>query len=175
MQITCENCFTLYESSEKNSRPIGCPYCGHLNQANTTAKDQGPDQSKTMLNLLEGEMQEEGSAVRKLIVGKTPSLLPQQEMLVEVLEGEKKGQKFAVRKPKITVGRKGSDIQLSDPEVSRRHCVVAVFGDALILRDLGSSNGTMVNRSLVKEILLKEGDQIRMGDTVLTVSLRKIL
>jgi hypothetical protein len=160
MHTTCENCFTLHEPSGIDGRPIGCPYCGHMNQARIDVKDRGPDQSKSVLNFLDGEMLEEGSAVRKLIFGIPPPSCPRMNRWSGSWKAKKKDQTFSVRKPKITIGRKGPDIQLSDSEVSRRHCVIPVFGDALMFRDLQSSNGTMVNRSLVKEIPLKDGDQM---------------
>jgi len=174
MQTHCDQCFTAYHLPEKNTRPVGCPYCGFVNDGKAKANGHGPDQSKTMLNFLAGEMKGEVSEVKRLINGKLPSLSPGHEILVEILEGDKKGQKFAVRKPKISVGRKGSDIELSDAEVSRRHCVVAVFADTVILRDLGSSNGTMVNEFLVKEVVLKNRDRIQVGGTVISISLRNI-
>jgi len=175
MQLHCEHCFTPYKVPDKGSPSVGCPYCGYVNEAKSSSKETGPDQSKTMLNFLEGELQGEISEVKRLIAGKLPLLEPGHEIFVEILEGQRKGHRFAVRKPKISLGRKGSDIQMSDPEVSRRHCVIAAFRTTLILRDLGSSNGTMVNRFLVKEAILKPTDRIRIGETVLMVSLRKII
>lgn len=175
MQINCEHCYTLYNLPDNATTPIGCPYCGHANESKMPVKnEQGPDQSRTMVNYLEGETKEEVSAIKKLTLGNNPSLPSGLEMLVEILEGEKKGQKFAARKARITVGRKGSDILLNDAEVSRHHCVIAAFGEIMILRDLGSSNGTMVNQYIVKETFLKSEDKIRLGDTVMTASLRKI-
>lgn len=61
------------------------------------------------------------------------------------------------------------DIVLSDPTVSRRH-VRLVFSDGTwSLRDLGSTNGTSVNGSLVKRCQLRPGDRLRLGDEILLV------
>lgn len=176
MQTSCENCFTVFNVPEKMAVAMACPYCGHIFQSSSEKKKKadGPDQSKTMVNFLDGEMQEENSVVKKIASGRSPGLPPGLEMLVVFHEGDKKGQKFAVRRPTITLGRKNSNIQLNDPEISRHHCVIAAFGESLVLRDLGSSNGTMVNQYIVKEAVLKHQDKIRVGSTVMSVSLRKI-
>ncbi|MDP8229055.1 MAG: FHA domain-containing protein, partial [Candidatus Electryoneaceae bacterium] len=46
---------------------------------------------------------------------------------------------------KLTVGRSGSDIIISNPKVSRRHASIHRAGDVIIVEDLGSTNGTFIN------------------------------
>jgi adenylate cyclase len=59
-------------------------------------------------------------------------------------------------------------IQLLDTIVSKEHCIVEQQGTSMILRDLGSMNGTFVNGERVAGTrLLRHGDEIRMGNTVL--------
>ncbi len=68
----------------------------------------------------------------------------------------------------IVLGRKSSDIVLSDPTVSRRHAELRFDGGRWTVRDLDSSNGTFVNEQKVAEPLeLRHNDQIRCGATVL--------
>src|SRR5207253_750216 len=61
-----------------------------------------------------------------------------------------------------------SDLKLpiSDPAVSRRHCVVSREAEHFKIRDLKSRNGTLINGNSVQEQDLKHGDQISIGDSI---------
>jgi transcriptional regulator with GAF, ATPase, and Fis domain len=61
------------------------------------------------------------------------------------------------------------ELRLSDPLVSRRHASLSVIGDELRLVDLGSTNGTFVDRVRVTEAFLRGGERILLGDTSLLV------
>jgi hypothetical protein len=61
------------------------------------------------------------------------------------------------------------DIVLDDPFASRTHIELGAHAGRLHLLDLGSKNDTYVNRLKVKETWLKDGDAIRLGDTMLQV------
>lgn len=67
----------------------------------------------------------------------------------------------------ISIGRDpANDFWVADGALSRRHCVVTNRTDQFILRDLGSKNGTFVNRVPITEQALRDGDHITMGDSV---------
>jgi predicted component of type VI protein secretion system len=72
----------------------------------------------------------------------------------------------------VTIGRQAAicDLVTPDPKVSRRHCRIEPVEHGWRLTDLSSSNGTWVDQKQVGELLLREGDQIRLGDTVLRFS-----
>jgi predicted component of type VI protein secretion system len=66
-----------------------------------------------------------------------------------------------------TIGREGCDIELADPEASRRHAAIRRAGEALLIEDLGSTNGTFVNGERIgAPRRLSEGDEVRIGETV---------
>ncbi len=68
----------------------------------------------------------------------------------------------------ITIGRDPAcDIVIDTDMVSRRHAQVERRGRAFLLRDAGSSNGTVVNRSTDHQHVLQDGDVIRLGDAVM--------
>ena len=70
----------------------------------------------------------------------------------------------------ITIGRSGDNVLvLDDPAVSRHHARIQARGGALVLTDLGSTNGTRVNGSSIREVVLGDGDDIGIGDTVISV------
>jgi len=56
-----------------------------------------------------------------------------------------------------------NDFTLTDPAVSGSHCEIRVTAQSVVIKDLGSTNGTFVNRALVREALLHEGDRIHLG------------
>ena len=57
------------------------------------------------------------------------------------------------------------DIVLTDPNVSRQHAEIRKQDDGFMLLDLGSTNGTRVNRRDVKQVVLQHGDRIELGTT----------
>src|SRR3954462_5557493 len=66
-----------------------------------------------------------------------------------------------------TIGREGCDVNLMDPEVSRRHAAIRDQGGNLAIEDLGSTNGTFVNDKRISEVtVLNDGDIVRLGNTV---------
>ena len=56
-----------------------------------------------------------------------------------------------------------NDFTLTDPGVSGSHCEILVAEQSVLIRDLGSTNGTYVNRAPVREAMLREGDRIHLG------------
>jgi pSer/pThr/pTyr-binding forkhead associated (FHA) protein len=69
----------------------------------------------------------------------------------------------------LVVGRKAGDLILDDPLVSSRHCHVFLRDGEYVLQDLGSTNGTMVDGRLVREVTLRPGNEIAIGSTRLIV------
>jgi hypothetical protein len=78
------------------------------------------------------------------------------------------GQRFTLSKPETTIGRHaGNDVAIQHPEVSRRHASITLEGGGFVLRDLGSNNGTFVNRQrLSRPQALRDGDVIMLGGAV---------
>jgi len=68
----------------------------------------------------------------------------------------------------VSVGRANDcTIVLADPNVSRRHAEIRPSGDGFVVVDLGSTNGIKVNDARVAEHQLREGDEVRFGNTVM--------
>jgi class 3 adenylate cyclase len=71
---------------------------------------------------------------------------------------------FPLEKPLTKIGRTPHcDLVINDPLVSREHCLLQVKTGELILEDLNSANGTLVNDQRITRIVLKHGDRIRLG------------
>jgi len=88
--------------------------------------------------------------------------------VLTVKSGTLAGRTFEIRKD-VTIGRTSLvDVDLADPSVSRRHATLARHGEAWVLTDLGSQNGTSVNGKRIREpAALRDGDQIRLGAILL--------
>ena len=72
---------------------------------------------------------------------------------------------------RLFVGRSpASDLLLSDPLVSRRHLAFEIIGGVVRVSDLDSTNGSLVNGLTIGEIVVRGGEQIRIGGTTLLVS-----
>lgn len=85
--------------------------------------------------------------------------------------GGQVGTRFIVKQRPLGGGRHPSqEIQLLDQEVSRRHFLIRMEGDDHVVTELQAANGVYVNNTKVKEHKLQEGDQIRVGATVLVYS-----
>lgn len=78
-----------------------------------------------------------------------------------------------LREAVVTLGRSVDNVlEVPDPNMSRRHCVIERRGDHdFILTDCNSSNGTRVNGERILSHELKDGDRIEVGSTVLQFSL----
>ncbi|MFQ5556632.1 MAG: FHA domain-containing protein [Acidimicrobiales bacterium] len=88
---------------------------------------------------------------------------PHQGLFV-VVHGAKAGARYSLDSDVITVGRHPrSEIFLDDITVSRRHAEVRREGSRYWVRDVGSLNGTYVNRELVDDVELHDGDEVQVG------------
>jgi pSer/pThr/pTyr-binding forkhead associated (FHA) protein len=98
-----------------------------------------------------------------------PEAPPAARSLV-VIDGPATGQRYTVSANESISGREGPDIALnSDTTASRRHASFRSVGDSVMVRDLGSTNGTIVNGIRVQEMSLRPGDTVRIGATTLRV------
>jgi len=87
---------------------------------------------------------------------------------VRVKNGPAKGSTFDIGEEPLSIGREPScGIQVLDKGASRNHAEIFRIGEMCFIRDLDSRNGTYVNDNKIEEELLREGDRIQIGATVL--------
>lgn len=90
---------------------------------------------------------------------------------------EVNGRRRPVNPPGVVLGRgTDADIQINDPGVSRRHAEIRLMpegpgGIRVVLVDLGSTNGTLVNGRRATEAELTDGSTVRIGNTTMTLRL----
>src|SRR6187402_1684046 len=93
---------------------------------------------------------------------------------IRVLDGADRGRVFQNLMPPITIGREeGNTIQLNDERVSRYHVKIQEDNNRLVLTDLDSTNGTKVNGEDIQLRILKFGDMIALGRSVLLFGSRE--
>src|SRR5258708_31583558 len=84
-----------------------------------------------------------------------------------VIYGLELGRKYNLDQANVIIGRSSkSDVQIDQESVSRNHAKIINTGKSIILRDLGSTNGTYVNDQLIDEYVLRDGDFIKTAPTI---------
>jgi hypothetical protein len=75
----------------------------------------------------------------------------------------------------LEIGREGDRLRVDDPQVSRRHARIDLSGDRVLIRDLGSQNGTYVNDERIgAERPLAVGDTIQVGHATLRLAVAEV-
>jgi pSer/pThr/pTyr-binding forkhead associated (FHA) protein len=146
---------------------VYCPECGFQNPeaANYCSKcgtllvrDAPPADSTMTFTPDEGEM-ESGTGVEGV----------QGPALVVRSGGGRVGEEFRPQGPETTIGRSPDcGIFLDDVTVSRRHAVLAERDGRFWIDDLGSLNGTFLNRRRIESAALDDGDELQIGKYRLT-------
>ncbi len=155
-------------------RRVVCSRCGHVNQAEARfcsscgaplaptaegAGGDGDDDITTTLTLSAVNAAEDEDELERYLEG-----LPEGVGLLVIRHGPETGSSYRLEAPATAVGRHpDSDIFLDDITVSRRHVTIDKLDDGYRLRDVGSLNGTYVNRERVDEARLHHGDEVQIG------------
>jgi pSer/pThr/pTyr-binding forkhead associated (FHA) protein len=147
---------------------VYCPECGFQNPeaANYCSKcgaalvrdSAGED---TTMALTPEELEGDNSPLEDLGIG-GPALVVRSG-------GGRAGEHFVPQDETTTIGRSPDcDIFLDDVTVSRQHAVLRRNGDAFVIEDQGSLNGTFVNRERIESAELTDGDEVQVGKYRLT-------
>jgi hypothetical protein len=150
---------------------VHCPECGFVNTdgANYCQKcgaflgqsEAAPDSSTATYRIDE---------TGELVPVELDEVVARQGAAVVVRAGGGRvGESFPLEGDRVTIGRRpDSDIFLDDVTVSRDHALLVRRGGDFHLDDLGSLNGTYVNRSRIESRRLEDGDELQIGKYKLT-------
>ncbi len=145
MAVLCPHCKTTLQEQEIQETVTGGRVCPHCQRA----LDEPPSVEATT------PTEDSPPTPRKLPADKTYTL--------KVLDGNEPGHVFPLEKTSITIGRRGCDVNLDDPEISRKHASIEIHETNATLRDLGSTNGTYIQGQRVEEGDLKDNTEFRVG------------
>jgi len=149
---------------------IFCNRCGHRNPEGSNfcsscggvlERLSGSDPAVTTITLSPVEAAGEvGDEEVIVAVGDVPEGVG----LLVVKRGPNAGSRFALSAGLTTIGRHpDSDIFLDDVTVSRRHAEIHHDGAAFTVNDVGSLNGTYLNRERIEQADLHSGDEVQIG------------
>jgi hypothetical protein len=148
-----------------------CPECGFVNA------DGANYCQKCGAFLGEPEATPQDSTTATYRIDETGELVPvdledvvqQGAALVVRAGGGRVGESFPLEGDRMTIGRRpDSDVFLDDVTVSRDHALIVRRGGEFHLDDLGSLNGTYVNRRRIESHHLEDGDELQVGKYKLT-------
>jgi predicted nucleic acid-binding Zn ribbon protein len=154
---------------------IYCPSCGAANPDNarfcsqcatplTRAGDRATAGETTSMIFTGVEPPEAEPTDQAAADAVAVASLPPNTALLVVRRGPNEGSRFLLDSEVTEVGRKpDSDIFLDDVTVSRRHAEFYRHGGKFAVRDVGSLNGTYVNRDRIEEVALNGGDEVQIG------------
>ena len=147
--------------------PDGARFCSHCGAPLLRGGADRPGESTSTISLtgtdLEAEYEEQSADAA------ATEALPAGTALLIVKRGPNAGSRFLLDNELTTVGRHpDSDIFLDDVTVSRRHAEFYRHPDGFTVRDVGSLNGTYVNRDRIEETGLYDGDEVQVGKFRLT-------
>ncbi|NDY94888.1 diguanylate cyclase [Wenzhouxiangella limi] len=98
----------------------------------------------------------------------TDEVLSTGSPVLVVIRGERLGARLDISGGPLVIGRSSeSDFRIAARSVSRTHCRVSQQGQSVWVEDLGSTNRTFVNDEVIDRRQLRDGDQLRVGKTVL--------
>jgi hypothetical protein len=143
-----------------------CARCGA--PTGRPGSGEGVENTSTIsLTGLEGAL--EGSAAAEVETADehesgVAEALPPGSALLVVKRGPNAGSRFLLDADVTTAGRHpDSDIFLDDVTVSRRHAEFVREGGGFVVRDVGSLNGTYLNRERLESAALAGGDEVQIG------------
>lgn len=91
-----------------------------------------------------------------------------------VIHGANLGKKYDLVGTEAIIGRgENSEIRINEDNVSRKHAEIKIKGEKISIQDLGSTNGTFVNTKRSKTTVLRDGDLVLVGNTILKFISRK--
>ena len=147
-----------------------CPECGFVNA-------EGANYCQKCGAFLPEHVEKEGDTTEVYQVAETGELKPvdleevtgEGATLVIRSGGGRSGEAFVLAGERMTIGRSPeAEVFLDDVTVSRNHALLVRRRDGLYIDDLGSLNGTYVNRHRIESHKLQDGDELQVGKYKLT-------
>jgi S-DNA-T family DNA segregation ATPase FtsK/SpoIIIE len=144
--------------------PTGSALAGRLLEAGYPGPLSVDGRPLDSLNLAPPEEVPPGSVI---VAGQPPdrstAALPPLAFVVH--SGPDAGQVFPLVRGSYTIGRARAAITLSDPGLSRNHALLTIGQHSIVIEDLGSANGTLVDGSAVTKAVIDVSSELRFGSS----------
>ncbi|MGB0098788.1 MAG: FHA domain-containing protein [Nocardioides sp.] len=148
-----------------------CSQCGtrvaapdDVAQTPAPAPAEGLGESTATIAIGTGEKTETSDRQLNPVDAAAVDALPTGSALLVVQRGPGSGSRFLLDADAVSAGRHpDSEIFLDDVTVSRRHAEFHRDGDTFTVSDVGSLNGTYVNRDRIDRVRLTDGDEVQIG------------
>jgi pSer/pThr/pTyr-binding forkhead associated (FHA) protein len=139
-----------------------CAQCGNRLQPAPAGGDGVGESTATIA--IGGDKAETSDRQLNAVDAAAVDALPGGHALLVVQRGPGSGSRFLLDQDVVTAGRHpDSEIFLDDVTVSRRHAEFHREGETFTVSDVGSLNGTYVNRDRIDRVLLNDGDEVQIG------------
>lgn len=183
--IECPNCHARYQYDEerferKPSKKIKCAKCATIFEIQNPAfapQPVAPDAFERTFSRRDepGSKQTQETTAQSPLPERSTDQVPVELQLPQgkrislaVIAGPDGGSVYRIEKPRVTIGRASADLTLNDTEASRLHAAIEVRDVAILLRDLGSTNGTLVDGQRINDAVeLQDKSEFQVGSTVL--------
>jgi predicted Zn finger-like uncharacterized protein len=167
--VECERCRAKYHYDEerfggKASKKLRCSKCQAIFEVfNTRAYEAGPPVRPPVAS---------GETRMRRSKGAAPAASPGPETAEPAKpRGAPKlpdaGKMYVIEKPRVVIGREEVDFALDDPEISRQHAAIEVSGADVVLLDLNSTNGTLVDETAITEAPLENQAEFTIGGSTI--------
>lgn len=182
MIVECERCRAKYHYDEerfggKASKKLRCSKCQAIFEVfNTRAYEAGPPvrppvaSGETRMRRSKGAAPAASPGPETAEPAKprgAPKLPDDVKLSLAVIAGPDAGKMYVIEKPRVVIGREEVDFALDDPEISRQHAAIEVSGADVVLLDLNSTNGTLVDETAITEAPLENQAEFTIGGSTI--------
>jgi len=185
--IECPQCHARYQYDEerferKPAKKIKCAKCASIFEIKNPAYAEitpplSPERFERTFTRRDPpkEKQQEDTTEQSPLPEKSTDKIPAELQLPQgkrislaIIAGPDSGTMYRVEKPRVTIGRSNADVVLNDTEASRVHAAVEVRDFVIQLRDLGSTNGTLIDGQKINDAVeLQDKSEFVVGSTTL--------
>jgi predicted Zn finger-like uncharacterized protein len=183
--IECTNCHARYQYDEdrferKPLKKIKCAKCSTIFEIHNPAFAAAPRseplsadqtfQKRNEVRKPEPPPEERPRVSEDKDTGQVSGpLMPQGKRLsLAVINGPDAGSVYRIEKPRVTIGRTGADLALSDTEISRNHAAVEIRDTTYLVEDLKSTNGTLFEGEKISGLTeIQNHSEFTIGGTTL--------
>ncbi len=167
MTTRCPTCGSAFELPREHGATVRCPQCARVVIVGWAAEPpptaEAPRDPSTEAFLEPLKPAEDPTQIG--VASQTLSLPHGKRVSLAILSGPRKGDVVVFSRPRVTLGRSGADVEIPDRDVSRSHAAVECYGGRIMLRDLGSRNGTFAGDQGVSQREIQNADEFRLGRT----------